>query len=246
MPIGGFGLNTVRHIEAQGGGDYPESLNQALHEALTDTSWRPLSVKLVFLLADAPPHLDYPQDEDYAREMARAQNTATKIFAVASSGLDAQGEYIFRQLAQQTMGKFVFILYESGAQGQLTTSHEVGDDYSVENLDRLIVRLIAEEMAPLAAPRAASTDISPHRAAQVSAALRLAASHVGAPPDQMSLRSVDETIWSNGALGCPQPGYAYTAAEEPGLALTFSHPGVTVRIHTSDRVNRAVVAENCD
>ena len=139
-------LETVRAIEAEGGGDYAESLNQGLHEALTETSWREDAVKLVFLLADAPPHVDYAQDEDYVREMARAQATGTKIFAVASSGLDAQGEYIFRQLAQQTMGRFVFILYESGPQGELTTPHDVGDDFSVEKLDRLIVRLITEEL----------------------------------------------------------------------------------------------------
>ena len=142
-------VRTVRNIEAEGGGDYPESLNQALHEALTDTSWRTGSVKLVFLLADAPPHLDYPQDESYVREMARAQEEGIKIFAVASSGLDNQGEYIFRQLAQQTLGRFVFILYESPPQGELTTPHDVGDDFSVENLDRLIVRLITEELDAL-------------------------------------------------------------------------------------------------
>lgn len=143
-------VDTVRAVEAEGGGDYAESLNQGLHEAMTQTSWRENAVRLVFLLADAPPHLDYPQDEDYVREMARAQTTGTKIFAVASSGLDAQGEYIFRQLAQQTMGRFVFILYESEPQGELTTPHDVGDDFSVENLDRLIVRLITEELEAMA------------------------------------------------------------------------------------------------
>lgn len=163
-------LDTVWHIEAEGGTDYPESLNQALHEALNDASWRRNSVKLVFLLANAPLHLDYPQDEDYVREMARAQNTATKIFAGASSGLDAQGEYIFRQLAQQTMGKFVFIPYETGPQGELTTPHGADDDYSVENLDRLIVRLTTEELAALAPPQAVGARIPPHRVALTLAA----------------------------------------------------------------------------
>ena len=142
-------VTTVQGVHAAGGGDYPESLNQALHDALTETGWRTDAVKLVFLVADAPPHLDYPQDEDYVREMDRAQKHGIKIFAVASSGLDEQGEYIFRQLAQQTMGRFIFILYESPPQGELTTPHEVGtpgEDFSVENLDRLIVRLITEEL----------------------------------------------------------------------------------------------------
>ena len=103
-------------MKADGGGDYPESLNQALHEAVNDMRWRDDAIRLVFLVADAPPHLDYPQDEDYAVEMVRARQKGIKIFSVASSGLDDQGEYVFRQLAQQTMGKFIFILYATGPQ----------------------------------------------------------------------------------------------------------------------------------
>ena len=107
-------------------------------------SWRPGAIRLVFLIADAPPHLDYPQDEDYAVEMVRAREKGIKVFSVASSGLDEQGEYIFRQIAQQTMGRFIFIL-EEGPQGNLETPHSV-EQYSVNQLDSLIVRLIREEL----------------------------------------------------------------------------------------------------
>ena len=137
---------TVREVRAAGGDDYPESLNEALHRAIREPQWREGAVRLVFLVADAPPHLDYAQDYDYAEEMGHARDLGMKIFAVASSGLDVQGEYIFRQLAQQTMGRFIFLLYESGPQGELGTPHDVGDDFTVEGLDRLIVRLITEEL----------------------------------------------------------------------------------------------------
>ena len=137
---------TIRGVEASGGGDYPESLNQALHEAVNDASWRENAIRLTFLIADAPPHLDYPQDEDYAVEMVRAREKGVKIFSVASSGLDDQGEYIFRQIAQQTMGNFLFILYRSGPQGTLETPHNV-EQFTVDNLDGLIVGLIEMELA---------------------------------------------------------------------------------------------------
>ena len=136
---------TIRGVRASGGNDYPESLNQALHEAVNDASWRKNAIRLIFLIADAPPHLDYPQDEDYAVEMARAREKGIKIFSVASSGLDEQGEYIFRQIAQQTMGNFLFILYRDGPQGKLDTPHSV-EQFTVNNLDRLIVRLIEMEL----------------------------------------------------------------------------------------------------
>ncbi len=137
----------IDEVEANGGGDTPESLNEALHEAVGSVRWRGQdTVRLIFLVADAPPHLDYEQDYDYAQETAIAREKGIKVFAVASSGLDHQGEYIFRQIAQQTMGRFIFILYETGPQGGMDTPHDVGSDFSVNNLDGLIVRLIREEL----------------------------------------------------------------------------------------------------
>ena len=135
-------------MRADGGDDYPESLNQALHEAVNDVSWRRDSIRLIFLVADAPPHLDYDQDEDYAVEMVRARQKGIKVFSVASSGLDEQGERVMRQIAQQTMGRFLFILYSSGLQGGLETPHDV-EQYSVDQLDDLIVGLIEDELAAL-------------------------------------------------------------------------------------------------
>lgn len=140
--------NVIQGVAADGGGDNPESLNEALHTAIRSPEWRlDDAVRLVFLVADAPPHLDYAQDYDYAEEMVAAHGSGIKIFAIASSGLDAQGEYIFRQIAQHTMGRFIFILYADGS-GGLTTPHDVGQ-YSVQQLDDLVVRLVEEELAQL-------------------------------------------------------------------------------------------------
>ena len=140
--------DTIRSVQADGGGDEPESLNEALHVALNKPDWRTGdAIRLVFLLADAPPHLDYPQDYDYAEEMVEARKRGIKIFSVASSGLNVRGEYIFRQIAQHTMGRFIFILYESPG-GGVGTPHDVGE-YTIERLDSLIVRLVEEELAAL-------------------------------------------------------------------------------------------------
>ena len=137
-------------VYADGGGDYPESLNEGLYDALHSVEWRGSdTIQLIFLVADAPPHLDYAQDYDYAVEMDIAAQRGIKIFPIASSGLDEQGEYIFRQLAQYTQGRFIFLTYEGptngGAPGDVTTHHV--DDYSVANLDDLLVKLVSEELA---------------------------------------------------------------------------------------------------
>ncbi len=137
----------LAEVEADGGGDYPESLNEALHQAIHGPEWRGRdSVQLIVLVADAPPHLDYSQDHDYAVEMVRAAERGIKIFPVASSGLDDQGEYIYRQIALFTQGRFIFLTYgPSGEPGDGTTHHV--DEYTVQKLDDLVVRLVEEELA---------------------------------------------------------------------------------------------------
>ena len=81
--------------------------------------------------------------------METAARSAIKIFPIASSGLDEQGEYIFRQIAQFTQGRFIFLTYDAptngGSPGDVTTHHV--DSYSVNHLDDLLVKLVTEELA---------------------------------------------------------------------------------------------------
>ncbi|MGQ0823604.1 MAG: vWA domain-containing protein [Actinomycetota bacterium] len=140
----------LRDVVANGGGDTPESLNAGLHDALAVPQWRAGAIQLVFLVADAAPHLDYDDDADYAVEMDRAAQRGVKIHPIASSGLDNQGEYVMRQLAQYTTGRFNFLTYgaDGVSPGDATTHHV--DDYSVLSLDELVVQLVSDELAALA------------------------------------------------------------------------------------------------
>lgn len=150
--LGAF-QHTLALLEADAGGDTPEALNEALHRSLLDLHWRADdAVRLVLLVADAPPHLDYGEPFSYDEDMIEAVRRGVKILPVGASGLDEQGEYIFRQLAQFTGGKFVFLTYAQAgnpASGPGTeTEHHVAN-YSVDTLDRLVVRLVQDELAKL-------------------------------------------------------------------------------------------------
>ncbi len=146
--VGTF-TDALRDVVANGGGDVPESLNEGLHEALASPSWRgEEAVRMVFLVADAPPHLDYADDFDYAQEAQDAGRRGVKIHSVASSGLDDQGEFVFRQLAQLTLGRFNFLTYGAdGAPGDETPHHV--DEYDVLSLDELVVQLVSDELGHL-------------------------------------------------------------------------------------------------
>lgn len=145
-------------VYAGGGNDTPESLNEALHSAIQNVSWRvDDTVSLVFLVADAPPHLDYPQDYRYSEELLQAAQMGIKIFPIGSrlDGEDyyqKQAEYILRQMAQFTGGHFIFLTYEDTPQssGEPGTEYSVPEGrYSVEDLDALVVKLVQAELETL-------------------------------------------------------------------------------------------------
>ena len=58
---------TLMEFQADGGGDAPESVNRALYDAVHDVSWSAdaRSYKVIFLVGDAPPHMDYPNEMRY-------------------------------------------------------------------------------------------------------------------------------------------------------------------------------------
>lgn len=141
----------LANVQAHGGGDTPEALNEALHEVVHGLSWRQQAARMVVLVADAPPHLDYGGPQ-YDRDMQAALAKGIKLFAVGASGLDPVGEYIYRQMAQYTAGRFVFLTYRDasnpGSGPGAQTVHDV-KQYSVQTLDRLVVRLVTDELARL-------------------------------------------------------------------------------------------------
>lgn len=148
--LGAFQQQLAR-VQAQGGGDMPEALNEALHEVVHGLSWRQDAARLVVLVADAPPHLDYGAPY-YDIDMQAALAKGIKVFAVGASGLDPIGEYVFRQIAQYTAGRFVFLTYRQAADPAsgpgAQTVHDV-KQYSVQTLDKLVVRLVGDELARL-------------------------------------------------------------------------------------------------
>ncbi len=149
-------LNAVR---AGGGGNYPEDVQEGLRHAMTTIKWRPRGVRLAFLIGDAPPRLDHGQTYTYVSAMRDAARRGIKIATVGASGLNRQGELVWRQLAQYTMAPFVFLTYgEKGdSEGSASSvSHHVGANWVAEKLDAIIVRMVKVELAhysPAGAPR---------------------------------------------------------------------------------------------
>lgn len=138
-------------VRADGGGDNPESLNEGLHQAVQGVNWADDALRLVVLVADAPPHMDYQGDYDYVQEARVAAAKGVKIFPIAASNSDDRAEYVFRQLAQQTLGSFIFLTYQpgesGGAPGDTTQMNVDPASFTVERLDDMVVNIVRRELA---------------------------------------------------------------------------------------------------
>ena len=97
--------------QANGGGDNPEAMDQALETAL-GASWRDSSRKVMFLVADAPPHGDRMRATWNAAEQARLNSI--HIVPVAASGTAEDAEYIMRSVAALTNSRYLFLTDDSG------------------------------------------------------------------------------------------------------------------------------------
>jgi Mg-chelatase subunit ChlD len=141
--------SVINELQADGGGDYPEALNQALHEAQRRLTWtRNDSLRLTFLITDAPAHYYEDQEFTYADGIQDAQQMGMKIFPIASGGSDGVAELQLRQLAMQTLAHFIFITEGNGspAGSEGSEYHVDPAQFDVERLDDLVVRLINEEL----------------------------------------------------------------------------------------------------
>lgn len=134
----------IQGIRAGGGGDGPESYNQGLAVAVGEMDWREDAAKLVFLVADAQPQMDYEGDVTYGEVAQAALSQGIRIHTVAASGLQDFGSLVFRQTAQLTQGRFVFIEYGSTAAS--AADHGVTGPVSSNNLDAILYQQIAREV----------------------------------------------------------------------------------------------------
>ena len=108
-------------LQAAGGGDGPESVNQALHEALDsfreETDGRTL--RLLFLVGDAPPHMYGGRDVPYSESSSRARRIGVQVHTL-QCGDDPKTEEVWRTVASGTGGTYLRLPPSGGARTIVT------------------------------------------------------------------------------------------------------------------------------
>ncbi len=131
----------LQSLSAAGGGDYPEAMDQAMMHAL-DFQWSEGGnhevVRVMSLVADAPPHNHNVQNTFDAALQARAEHIV--VMPLAASGVGDLAENLMRIMAVVTQGSYLFLTDDSGVgNGHAEPSIPC---YIVTRLDQLIVRRI--------------------------------------------------------------------------------------------------------
>ncbi len=103
-------------FQAQGGGDTPESVNQALHEAVTKINWSKDdgAYKVIFLVGDCPPHMNYKDDVKY-RESCKMAAKAGLILNTIQCGNLADTVPIWKDIADRAEGRYFRVEQSGGA-----------------------------------------------------------------------------------------------------------------------------------
>ena len=115
---------TLMDFHAVGGGDGPESVNQALYDAIHTVSWSQDTgtYRVVFLVGDAPPHMDYVDDVKYYKTLSDADSMGIVVNAIQcgnNSGTAAQ----WQQIAQLGGGRY-FQVGQAGSAVAIATPYD--------------------------------------------------------------------------------------------------------------------------
>ena len=112
---------TLMDFQAGGGGDTPESVNQALHDAVHQISWSEDqgAYKVVFLVGDAPPHMDYQDDVKYPDIIAAGSDKGIVFNAIQCGRMHSTARY-WEHLAVLGLGQH-FQVEQAGSAVAITT-----------------------------------------------------------------------------------------------------------------------------
>ena len=107
----------LRSLGADGGGDTPEHVNRALYDAVRTVRWSgdPGALRLVFLVGDCPPHMDYEDGYDY-REICKAAVQRDIVINTVQCGEYLDTTSFWRDIAKRAEGSYASVAQDGGMQ----------------------------------------------------------------------------------------------------------------------------------
>lgn len=164
---------TLMDYKAAGGGDTPESVNRALHEAVNGVAWSKgrNTYQAIFLVGDAPPHNDYQDEPGYAEVMAQANQRGIRVNTI-QAGDATETRRAWQRIAALGAGQYFQVASDGDAVALESPFDEALAKLS-KTLDATRLYYGDDEVRAKQAAKVAATD-KLHAAASVSSRARRA------------------------------------------------------------------------
>ncbi len=133
----------LKRLNADGGGDYPEAADKAMQAAVNLDWRRGKGERIIFHIADAPPHKQNALSYIRAAQVAAGQDV--QIFGLGASGVGAESEYLMRQASVLSGGRYLFLTDDSGV-GNSHAEPKIAC-YRVTKLKDLLIRVLQSELS---------------------------------------------------------------------------------------------------
>ena len=167
-------FRTLQSFAADGGGDDPESVNQALREAVTDFSWTAdrKVLKIIFLVGDYPPHMDYAGDVTYLVTCREAVKR-NLIIDTVQCGEVSETTRVWQDIARRAEGSYV-ALAQSGNMTVIATPFDDDIARASTEIGTTVVAYGERERQEEARSKVAKAALAPASVAADRAAYNLA------------------------------------------------------------------------
>lgn len=105
----------LKEFQAGGGNDAPESVNQALDDAINKIHWSSdkKTLRILFLVGDAPPHMDYKDDVKYPDTCKKACEKGIIINTIQCGG-DPECQKHWKEICKLAEGSYAQIAQSGG------------------------------------------------------------------------------------------------------------------------------------
>ncbi|PYT01192.1 MAG: hypothetical protein DMF65_08175 [Acidobacteria bacterium] len=113
---------TLMDYRADGGGDTPEDVRQALADGVHKAGWSrptPNVAQILFLVGDAPPHEDYANEPNTLDTTAQAVKAGMVVNTIECGAADDTRQ-VWQQIARRGEGQFFAIAQDGGVQSIAT------------------------------------------------------------------------------------------------------------------------------
>jgi von Willebrand factor type A domain len=131
---------TLMGLSANGGGDGPEDVNSALHDSLNSIQWsnNKDTLKLIFLVGDAPPHMDYSDQVQWPKTAQSAVRQNIYINTI-QCGDDSSTHATWQKIAHAAEGRYARIAQTGGVAVAIATPYDddlrrLGDALDATNM----------------------------------------------------------------------------------------------------------------